>query len=61
MATVAGVKIKPKTKRITSQSVRDNAKRDHSPKWEGCETLSAEEFTAKFRDAMRYYNLNFSC
>jgi hypothetical protein len=60
MATVAGVKIKPKTKRITSQSIRDNAKRDHSPKWEGCETLSAEEFTAKFRDAMRYYNLNFS-
>jgi hypothetical protein len=48
------------TKRITSQSVRENAKRDHSPKWDGADTWSADKFAQHFRDAMRYYNLESS-
>ena len=57
MATVAGVKIKPKAKKITSQSIRENAKRDFSPKWDGCETWTADEFHKHFRRAMNYYRL----
>lgn len=45
------------TKRITSQSIRENAKRDHSPKWDGAETWSVDKFAQHFRDAMRYYNM----
>lgn len=67
MATVAGIKIKTKTAvkaapkvRVTSQTIRENAKRDFSPKWEGTELLSAIEFTSKFREAMKYYRLESS-
>ena len=48
------------TKRITSQSIRENAKRDYSPKWDGAENWDGNKFTAAFRDAMNYYNLNHS-
>jgi DNA-directed RNA polymerase beta' subunit len=57
---------KPKTttpkasKRITGQSIREYAKRDHSPKWDGVELLTAEEYSKKFRDAMTYYRLESS-
>ena len=64
MATVAGVKIKPKakkeSKRITSVSIRQNAKKDHSPVWEGCEAFSAEKFLRHWHIAMEYYRLEFS-
>ena len=65
MATVAGIKIKTKPAaapkvRVTSQTIRENAKRDFSPKWEGTELLSAIEFTSKFREAMKYYRLESS-
>ena len=45
------------TKRITSQSIRENAKRDHSPKWDNIETLTSDQFNAKFREAMNWYRL----
>jgi len=46
------------SKRINSQTIRENAKRDLSPKWDGAADWSGEEFTAYFRNAMQYYNLN---
>jgi len=45
------------TKRITSQSIRENSKRDHSPKWDGADSWSADQFSQHFRNAMRYYNM----
>jgi hypothetical protein len=60
MATVAGVKIKPKAKRITSQSIREHAKRDHSPKWDDASGLTGEQFGAKYREAMKWYRLETS-
>jgi len=60
LATVAGVKIKPKAKKITSVSIRENAKRDHSPKWDGVDDMSVEQYAAHFRSAMKYYNLETS-
>jgi hypothetical protein len=64
MATVAGVKIKVKPKkestRITSQTIRENAKRDYSPKWDNTETLDGEAFNRHYRNAMDYYRLEKS-
>lgn len=48
------------TNRITSQSIRENAKRDHSPKWDGADSWSTSEFYNRYRDAMRYYNMESS-
>lgn len=51
----------PKTStRITGQSIRENAKKDLSPKWDGAENWSGEQFTSNFHSAMAYYNLNNS-
>jgi hypothetical protein len=62
MATVAGVKIKPKVKkeRITKESVREYAKRDFSPKWDSAETWDSNEFTRAFHRAMAWYRLEKS-
>jgi len=62
MATVAGVKIKPKVKKekITSQSIRENAKRDYSPKWDGADAWDGETFNRHFRRAMDFYRLESS-
>jgi hypothetical protein len=64
MATVAGIKIKPKVKkestRITSQSIRENAKRDYSPKWDGADSWDGETFNRHFRRAMDFYRLESS-
>ena len=62
MATVAGIKIKPKVKKekVTSVSIRENAKRDHSPKWDGAETWSGDQFLRHFQGAMRYYRMESS-
>jgi hypothetical protein len=64
MATVAGVKIKVKPKkestRITSQTIRENAKRDYSPKWDDAATWDGEKFTRHFRSAMDYYRMEKS-
>jgi len=48
------------TRKITSQSIRENAKRDHSPKWDGHETWTSEQFNAAFRNAMQYYRFESS-
>ena len=51
---------KTKSKRVTSQSIRENAKKDLSPKWDNHESWSASEFATAFRESMQYYNLNFT-
>ena len=59
MATKAPVK----KSRVTKKQViahRVNAKKDHSPVWEGVETMTAEEFGRHWRNAMSYYRLEFS-
>jgi len=46
------------TKTLTSsQQIRENAKRDHSPKWDNATTWSADKFTEHFHNAMNYYNV----
>jgi hypothetical protein len=60
MATVAGVKIKPKAKKVTSASIREYAKRDHSPKWDNAADMTAEKFLIHFRDSMKYYKMESS-
>lgn len=60
MAKLASKKPKTKTKKVTSISIREHAKKDHSPVWEGCESWPATQFTKYFREAMQYYNLEFS-
>lgn len=60
MATVAGVKIKPKAKKVTSVTIRENAKKDYSPKWDTCEAMNADQFMRHFHSAMSYYRMEFS-
>ena len=58
MATKA--KEPAKQVRITAKQVqahRERAKRDPSPSWDGSESWSGERFTAHFREAMKWYNL----
>jgi hypothetical protein len=45
------------SKRITSVTIRQNAKKDHSPKWDDVENLTAEQFASKYRAAMDWYRL----
>lgn len=59
MATKAPVK----KSRVTKKQViahRVNAKKDHSPVWEGVEQMDKEQFAKHWRDAMAYYRLEFS-
>jgi hypothetical protein len=64
MAIVAGVKIttKPKkeTNRITSQSIRENAKRDRSPNWDNVDDWDSQTFHRNFRKAMDFYRMESS-
>ena len=60
MATVAGVKIKPKAKKVTSVTIRENAKKDYSPKWDTCEDMNTDQFMRHFHSAMGYYRMEFS-
>ena len=57
---MAKVATKKKTKRITSASIREHAKKDHSPVWEGCETWTGDQFHRHFVNAMSYYRLEFA-
>ncbi len=46
--------------RVTKKQViahRTRAVKDTSPTWDGCETMTAEEFHKHFRNAMNYYRL----
>ena len=47
-------------KGITSVSIREHAKKDHSPNWEGSDKWDGKKFTRFFHDAMNYYNLNIA-
>jgi hypothetical protein len=59
--TKPAVKAAPKkSTRVTSQSIRENAKRDLSPKWEGADDWSVYEYTVMFREALKYYRLENS-
>jgi len=53
-------KVAVKKVRVTSQSIRENAKRDLSPKWDGAGDMSPTEYAAYFREAMKYYRLESS-
>ena len=49
--------------RVTKKQVaehRSNTKKDLSPKWDGHETWSADQFSMHFRRSMEYYRLEFS-
>jgi DNA-directed RNA polymerase beta' subunit len=43
-----------------SQAIRENAKKDRSPKWDGAESWTEPQFNEAFRSAMQYYNTEFS-
>ena len=64
MATikVAGSTAKPKKAKpkISSVTIRENAKKDSSPTWDGWEDLSPKDYSRKWHNAMHYYNLQFS-
>ena len=62
MAIVAGIKIKPKAKKekVTSVSIREYAKRDHSPQWTGAQDLSEDAFLRKWHSAMAWYRMEKS-
>lgn len=49
-----------KTRNTALTRVRESAKRDPSPKWDGSESWSGVQFTSHFREAMKYYNLEFN-
>jgi hypothetical protein len=40
-----------------SIAIRENAKRDYSPKWDGCENWSESQFLRYFHSAMQYYRM----
>ena len=44
----------------TATATRSRVPKDHSPVWEGHESLTAEQFASKFRESMSYYRLEFS-
>ncbi len=48
------------TTKTKSVAIRENAKKDLSPKWDDIENLTADQFSKKFRDSMDYYRMNFS-
>ena len=54
----------PATKtRVTKAQVtahRTKAVKDHSPTWEGCETMDADKFMRHWHGAMEYYRMEFS-
>lgn len=48
------------TTKTKSVAIRENAKRDPSPKWDGHESWTAEQFNRQFRISMEYYRLEHS-
>jgi hypothetical protein len=61
MATIRKSKAKvKKAERITSSTIREHAKKDHSPKWDNCDMWDANQFLRHFHDSMKYYNLELS-
>lgn len=55
-------KVASKT-RVTKKQVADHrskSTKDHSPKWDGFESWTADQFSMHFRRSMEYYRLEFS-
>jgi hypothetical protein len=48
------------TKTKKSVVIRENAKKDHSPKWDNCDEMTTHEYRLHWHYAMQYYNINFS-
>lgn len=48
------------TTKSKSIAIRENSKKDVSPKWDGHENWSAEQFNKQFRVSMEYYRLEYS-
>jgi hypothetical protein len=46
--------------KIASIAIREKSKKDYSPKWDGAQDWSGEQFSSHFRVAMKYYNLESS-
>jgi hypothetical protein len=46
------------TKALTA--ARTRAKADPTPKWDGAETWTGEQFSSHYRDSMKYYNMESS-
>lgn len=62
MATKAKAKAAPKV-RVTAKQVREHREkgtRDYSPTWNGAAEMTGEKFTAHFREAMKWYNMESS-
>lgn len=59
---IAGFTAKPKKAKpkISAVTIRENAKKDLSPTWDGWEDLSPNEYAKKWHGAMHYYNLQLS-
>lgn len=49
-----------KSKRVTSTSIRENAKRDMSPKWDNAQDWTSAQFTKNFYNSMEFYRLEKS-
>lgn len=47
-----------KTKRITSKTIRESRKKDHSPRWDNADSMSAKEFQRHFYNAMSWYRID---
>jgi hypothetical protein len=58
MATKATKKTRVTKAQVTAH--RTSAKKDHSPVWDNCESMTTDEFSSHFRRSMQYYNLEFS-
>lgn len=49
-----------KSRNTALNKVRTRAKNDPSPKWDGADNWDNDQFNAHFREAMKYYNLEYS-
>lgn len=56
MATATKVKVR----KADIAAIRERAKRDNSPRWDGHESWSTQEYSQKWHEAMKYYNENSS-
>jgi hypothetical protein len=55
--TAAKSKVKTRVTAAHIKQHRENSKKDFSPKWDGCEDWSTDQFSRHFRHAMEYYRL----
>ena len=52
--------LKKKVKKVTSVTIRENAKKDLSPVWDGWEDWTPNEYRKNWHNAMHHYNLKHS-